>query len=348
MNTKPLNEIPDHDRDSLHVLPLSILPIGTPGLRHARLIKNFQLDSQVELFSDERTGSGQVGVNGLSEEFSWPEDPPHPDLLIMRKLAALSSYDVYSLRITLRENGIKVNDYSTLQLSRTKAEELSSYMTAFTRPLMRDVFAGGADTIKNFSDLLAVFRNPDIRQVRERLAALAKALETPLEKIPQYFERIGDTFLSISYYRQCMDSVSPVIDGFHESVSDIQGNYQLKSDRNLMQTCEVLRYAVDDVQSGLAKRFDAFDRVTKDMWRSPNSMQLRLIQNATQDCHAVMGQSLCGLSVKMDAWQQRFPNMDTGGPMKRAEFIMQGMRQGLDKMKVRKTKVRRGDDFQVW
>lgn len=339
-------EISDLDRDSLHILPLSILPIETPGLNRARLIKNIHLESMVEMFEDEGTGSGQVAVGALSEEFGWRENPPHPDLFLMKKLAALPTYDVYSLRISLRENGIKVNDYSALRLSKTKVEELSTYMTAFTHPLLSELFAGEAGRIRSFSDILAIFRDPDVARVRARLFAMAKALEIQPEKIPQYLEQIGDTFLSISYFRQCTDGVSPVVDGFHESVEEIQGNYQLKSNRDLMKTCDVLRHTVTEVQAVIRRKFDAFDQVTKDMWRNPTSSQFNQIRHTTQDCHAVMGQSLCGLSVKMDAWQKRFPNMDTGGPMKRAEFIMQGMKQGLDKLRGQKGKSR--DVYQVW
>lgn len=330
----------------MHILPLSILPIETPGLNHARLIKNIHLDSMVEIFEDEGTGSGQVAVGALSEEFGWRENPPHPDLVLMKKLAALPSYDVYSLRISMRENGIQVNDYSALRLSDRKVEELSSYMTAFTHPLLREIFADDAARINGFSDILALFRDPDVARVRARLFAMAKALEIEPEKIPQHLEQVGDTFLSISYYRQCVDDVSPVVDGFHESVEAIQGNYQLKADRNLMQTCDVLRNTVSEVHTGIRKRLESFDKVTENMWRNPSAIQFRQIQNTTQDCHAFMGQTLCSLAVKMDAWEKRFPNMDTGGPMKRAEFIMQGMKQGLEKM--RGHKVKRRDAFQVW
>lgn len=342
----PSVAISDVDRDSLHILPLTILPIETQGLRRARLIKNGRLDSMVEMFEDEGTGSGQVPVPSLADEFGWPEDPPHPDLHLMRKLAQLPSYDVYSLRISMRENGIRVNDVSELRLSEAKVAELSDYMTAFTRPMLREIFAGAVERITGFADILDAFRHPDVAQVRAKLFALADAFGIAPEEIPLHLERMGDTFLSISYYRQAMDGVSPVVDGFHEAVEAIQGNFQLKADRNLMKTCESLRHTMAEVQTGLSRKFDAFDKITAGMWRRPSMDQIRQIEHATLDCHTFMGQNLCGLTVKMDAWHKRFPDMDTGGPMKRAEFIMQGMRPGMDKMRLFKVKPR--DAFQVW
>ena len=82
-------EISDVDRDSLHILPLSIIPMQTRALRHARLIKNSRLDGVVELFEGPASGSGQVEVDSLVNVFGWPVVPPHPDLILLRKLCLL-------------------------------------------------------------------------------------------------------------------------------------------------------------------------------------------------------------------------------------------------------------------
>ena len=113
--------INDVDRDSLYILPLSIIPLDTPSLRRARLIKNVRLDSIVELFEDKKAGSGQIEVEDLPHEFGWRDVPLHPDLLVMRKLAMLPSFDVYSLRVLLRQHNIPVNDFASLRLSKKAA-----------------------------------------------------------------------------------------------------------------------------------------------------------------------------------------------------------------------------------
>jgi hypothetical protein len=159
-----LDEIRDSDRDSMHILPLSILLVETPGLKRARLIKNARLESMVKMFEDEGTGSGQIDVESLSDEFGWPASPAHPDLVLIKKLSELPSYDVYSLRILLREHGIKLNDVSALRLSASKVDELSGYMTAFTHPLIAEIFGGEDIVIKDFSDIMALFRDPDIKR----------------------------------------------------------------------------------------------------------------------------------------------------------------------------------------
>ena len=130
----------DEDRDSLHTLPLSILPVETSSLRKARMIKNAHLYAVVEIFEDQDAGSGQIEIESIGKEFGLSERPPHPDLQLLRKLGLLPSYDVYSLRILLRENGIEVNRQDALKLSPSKTQELTSYMTKFTRPLIQEIY----------------------------------------------------------------------------------------------------------------------------------------------------------------------------------------------------------------
>lgn len=59
---------------------------------------------------------------------------------MMIALSRLTSYDVFSLRIALREPGIEVNDLSALQLSDAKKAQLTVYMKNFTAPLIRQIF----------------------------------------------------------------------------------------------------------------------------------------------------------------------------------------------------------------
>ena len=101
---QPIAEMRDIDRDSVYILPLSIVPMSTPALKRARLIKNARLESVVELFEGADIGSGQMDIDDLPAEFRWPDIPIHPDLVLLRKLALLPSFDVYSLRILLREH----------------------------------------------------------------------------------------------------------------------------------------------------------------------------------------------------------------------------------------------------
>ncbi len=137
------NPIADADMDSLFVLPLHILPFKTEALQRARLIKNHRLEGVIELFAERETGSGQINVDDLADHFQWKEGLAHPDLQILSQLAPLPSFDVYSLRRSMRDIGISIAEGSELQLSEEKNKELTTYMSSFTLPLIKQIYGGG-------------------------------------------------------------------------------------------------------------------------------------------------------------------------------------------------------------
>ena len=253
MNNPAAEEISNLDRDSLHILPLTIVPIQTPGLKRARLIKSVRLESVVEMFADPDAGSGQLGVEGLVKEFGWPDTPPHIDLLLLRTLALLPSYDVYSLRISLREQGIEINDQDALKLSADKSKELTEYMSSFTRPLIAQIYGGDDMDIQDFGDVINLFRDPDVSKARDKLNQMAEKLNIDLGEVPKFLEDYGDIFLSLSYYRQCLDEIEPYITNFLQTMVALKDNYQLKSDQNLMKTCRDMEAQINGLISPLTK-----------------------------------------------------------------------------------------------
>lgn len=323
-------EIRDEDRDSLHVLPLFIIPFETPAIKRARLVKNARLQSMVEFFQDAKTGSGQMEIAHVGPEFGWEPNEPNPDWVILHKLGKLPSFDVYSLRVTLREHGIPVNDFAELRLSESKSKELTNYMTAFTRPLIVEIYGGSDVSIQSFEDVLALFMDPDIEGARQKLKKMARKLEIKVEDIPRFMEDYGDIFLSLSYYRQALDQITPIARGFLESLEEIRKNWQLKNDPGLMQACDVMESSVKHHFSALNRRFINFDRETKDMWSEITAQRFRRVERMIESYHTNIGGVLCAMTLKMNAWASLFPNKRSGGLRRRAEFIMSEMRQGIE------------------
>lgn len=321
-----------HDRDALHVLPLGDLPIETPGLKRARLIKNVRLNTVVELFTDADTGSGQLDVEDLPNEFGWEDEGANPDLMLLRKLALLPSYDVYSLRILLREHGIPVNDVKALKLSPNKNQELTEYMTAFTRPLIMQIYGDEDVSIQSFEDVVGLFRDPDIKKAKQKLELMATKLGLELTDVPRFLEDYGDIFLSLSYYRKCLDDIEPSITQFLDSLDEIRSNWQLKNDAGLMKTCARIQNTMNELMAAITGRFENFDRSTENMWNNITGAKFRKVKDLIEAYHTTIGGVLCSLSVKMEAWQRLFPTPDSGGPVKRAEFIMSELKQGMERI----------------
>lgn len=324
--------IADADRDSLHILPLASVNLKTPALRRARLIKNAQLNTVVEMFDSLDTGSGQMEISQIGREFDWPEVPVHPDLVLLRKLALLPSFDVYSLRILFRQNDIPLVADDALRLSAAKVAELTAYMMSFTRPLIREIYQDADVNVQTFDDVLGLFRTPDRKKAHERLDYMANKLGIEILEIPKFLEDYGDIFLSFSYYRQCLDSIAPAIDDFFAAMADFKNNYQLRNDANLMKTCEFMQYTINELMAGITGRFENFDRSTNAMWNNLSAERFQRVRTLIRDYHTTIGGVLCALSVKMNAWAKLFPDRNTGGPVRRAEFIMSEMKQGIDRI----------------
>lgn len=332
VNTAGHPDIADEDRDALHILPLASVELETPALSRARLIKNAHLDTVVEMFVERSTGSGQLEISALPRAFSWTLDPPHPDLVLLRKLAGLESFDVYSLRILFRELGVPLASRAVLTLSESKERELARYMTRFTQPLIREVYGTDQVDAETFSDILHLFRTPDQKKVLERLHNLASKLDIEIAEIPKFLEDYGDTFLSLSYYRSCLDAVMPSIDDFLDSLREMRSNFQLRSDGQLMKTCSFMEETINAVLTTTSGRLENFEKSTNDLWASLSADSFRDVEALVRQYHTTIGGVLCALSVKMYAWARLFPRRSVGGPVRRAEFVMTDMRRGMDRI----------------
>ena len=320
-------------RDSLRILPLSLVPLETSHLRSACMIKNVYLESVVEFFRDDSAGSGQLPPADLPEFLGWPPDEVHPDLTKLLALARLNSFDVYSLRIELRRLGIPVNDYSQLCLSEHKSRELAGYMKGFTGPLIQQVFGQANPDIQEFDQLVAMFRSPNRDEALRNLKLLADKLQIDLMEVPRFLEDYGDTFLSLAYFKQCLDDVVPKVMEFLEAIEPLKKNHQLQHTHGFLQTCGYVDSKLNAIITSITGRFESFDQHSNDMWSDISAESFRNVRRMITEHHSTVGGVLCGLSVKMDAWEERFGELPQDAALiRKAEFVMGDMRQGLEKI----------------
>jgi hypothetical protein len=319
----------DKDMDSLHILPLGIIPFELQGLRRAKLIKNAHLETVVEMFKDDRTGSGQVRVEEAAKLFGIPDKELHPDIIKLKRLAKLNSFDVYTLRVELRNAGVEVNDHAQLRLSKSKKDELSGYMRDFTRPLISQVYADTDTGINDVDQIIDMFKNPDRGQAMENLKKLATTLDVALPEIPQFLEDYGDIFLSLAYFKNCLDDIAPSIVDFIEAMEELRGNFQLKHNRNLMDTSELIENTLNNVKVSVTERFESFQQHSNEMWSDINAESFSRVKGVISSHHSTIGGVLCGLMVKMSSWDEIGRR---GGPQYRADFLMSEMRHGIEKI----------------
>ena len=225
--------------------------------------------------------------------------------------------------------GISVNDNELIKLSESKGSQLGKYMGEFTRPLLQQVYGSADDNIENIDQIIDMFKSPDKKSAIENLKKLAKSLNMELEEIPEFLEEYGDIFLSLAYFKECLDRIIPNVSSFLEDIKVFKDNFQLKSDRNLINTCEYLDERLTDITTSLTGRFESFDQHSKDMWRDINPDSFHQVKDMIASHHSTLGGVLCGLAVKMARWQEKFGD-DRGGPVQRSEFVMSEIRQGIE------------------
>lgn len=318
------------DQDALHILPLGILPVETPGLKRARLIKNARLDSMVELFREADTGSGQVHPAKMAPVFNWPTDETHQDETLVTVVSNLHSYDVYTLRIQLRKLGIDVEDFDQLKLSPEKSEELAGYMTTFTLPLIKQIYGETSSDIKDVGELIGMFSSPDKGEALKNLKLMAQQLKIELTDVPKFLEDYGDVFMSLAYYKNCLDNLIPRVMAYQEATDELKENHQMKSDRRLMKNIQFIGDHLSDVTASITGRFESFDKHSEALWENITAESFAKVKTMIQSHHVTVGGVLCGLSVKMNSWQDSFGK--GGGLVAKGDFIASEMLQGIERI----------------
>ena len=322
----------EDDRDSLHVLPLSFIPLVTKSLGTARMIKNVRMEGVIEMFSDSRAGSGQESPFDLKKIFGWDDGDPPPDQQIIESLAALNSYDVYSLRITLRHLDIPFSDFQSLQLSDTKKDQLTSYMRSFTLPLIQQVYGATDTQIRSIDELLALFQRPNRKDALENLQKMADRLRIQLMEVPRFLEDYGDIFLSLAYFREKLDNIVPRVEAFLDEMRGMGNHFELQHDNRFQTAARYLDQNMNAVITSITGRFESFDRNSQDFWENLTPETFKKVRSLITGHHTSVGGVLCGLSVKMAGWQEKFGRTTGGRVHSRADFIMSSMRQGMEKI----------------
>ncbi len=322
----------DDARDSLHILPLSIIPLLTPGLRGSRMIKNVRLETVVEMFNDKSAGSGQVKIQAIPDCFESYKTEVEQDMEKLLRLSLANSFDVYSLRIELRRLKVDINSHEKLTLSEKKKGELTEYMKSFTHPLIKHIYGTDNHEIGDVSDIIKMFSSPNREEAVKNLKIMADKLEVALLEIPTFLEEYGDIFLSLAYFRSCIDSIVPETLRFTDWMNEIRKNSEISSDRRQLKLIDQVGADFSDITSSITGRFENFDRKSKDFWTDINAETFRSIRQLITSHHVTIGGVLCGLAVKMGLWKYRF-SRGGGGPNKRLEFVKSEILPGLGHIK---------------
>jgi hypothetical protein len=319
--------------DALHILPMHFLPLKTPGLKHARMVKNARGDSMIELFQDSDTGSGQVDPSRLGRMFDWPVGEKHPDGVLVAKLGLLQSFDVYTLRMQLRSFGIEVENIDDLRLSDRRRHELDRYMRVFTRPLMDLIYSKDEQIgLSNIGDLIASFNRGDNRIARENLNRLAGKLKIILAKLPAFLTDYGDVFLSLAYFKDQYDKLVPRLEVLLIKIEELKRDEICRNDRQLKELLTNVGVELNEIMASITARIESFDSHTATMWQNLSADTFRKVKIMIESNHGTIGGMLCGLYVKTQGYEDKFGETEASNQVL-ADYIAAYIKPGIDRIK---------------
>ena len=317
--------------DALHILPLAIIPLKTPAIQKAQMIKNARLESVIELFRDGSAGSGQINPSDLWSSY---QDTPElrEDISVLETVATLEAFDVFSLRAELRRLDIGFSDFDALKLSDDKRQELTSYMRDFTRPLIARIYGSQETEINDVSDIVKMLAQPDKPAAMKQLQRLAKELQIQISEVPNFIEHYGDIFLSLSFYRKSLDDVTRVIPAYISWMNEIRESYEVRDDRLKQKLFDEIETQLSSISTSISARFQMFESRSKVFWDDINAGSFQEFRDMITAHHVTVAAVLCGLAVKMMRWREAFPSR-RGPPAKRLEFIHTEIYPGLARIR---------------
>jgi hypothetical protein len=308
------------DRDTLHSIMLSTLPVTHSALRKARMIKNCRLQSVIELYRDQNAGSGQIAVDQLDVALGISSSG-HPDLVLLRGVALLPAFDSFSIRLLLREMGASEEQLKPIAVSPEKLRQLDKFMESFTLPLLKYVY-GRQDVGKaGMSQLFEMFRNPDVAMAQSHLNRLATKVKVPLTSIPNFLENYSDTFLAIAFYQQSYQDLVTVIAQFLDSIREVAAQIKFKHNQNVKTVCEEVDATFRFVMKAIGTRLSAAERMAAALWADDVTAPFQTFQARLREFQVLIGMLLCSLAAKVDAWRAAFPSSKVGSTQQRAQMI---------------------------
>lgn len=329
--------VKDNDAsDAIDTLALGALPLTSNTLKSAKLVKNARMETSVELYNDPISGSLQIHPEDISDQLAANKQ----DQMIINQLASLNSYDVYSLRTSLKKLGLEVSDPAVLHLSDNMKDQLQSHTAAFIRPLIEKIFGPTPINTEGKDGLQKLLRDPDVNKVRENLRIMTLRTGMSLDEIPSFLEDYSDVFLSVAYYSFLFEGVGIEIDRFLIWVQDLRSHRDVSSSPQTLASCKKVEEAMRFISVSLNERLLTFQKSFEMFWSDINKDNFQRLRLQIEENHASFGSVLCGLVVKMQSWTREFPDSTMGGPQKRAKFVVTELEPGIEKLKLLENEAR--------
>ena len=162
-------------------------------------------------------------------------------------------------------------------------------MKNFTMPLIKQIFGNTGSDIEDVGQLIAMFASPDKGEALENLKLMADKLKIGLEDVPKFLEDYGDVFMSLAYYKECLDTLIPQVLLYTESTQELKDNLQMRNDRRLMRSVDSVNEQLSDITASITGRFESFERNSQSMWEDITAESFAKIKKMIECHHITVG-----------------------------------------------------------
>ena len=153
-----------------------------------------------------------------------------------------------------------------------------------------------------------------------------------MNEIPKFLDDFADIYLSLAYFQDYVDDLTPKLIEMIEDLQGLQTNRQLRQDPHILNTLNRVGSELNGLLASVTSRFEAFRQHSDRMWDSITAAKFQQIRDHVISSQKTVGGVLCGLGIKLNSWQERFPDADAGGPIARVEMLFSEILPGLDKL----------------
>jgi len=210
---------------------------------------------------------------------------------------------------------------------------LEKYTRIFTQPLM-DLIYTEADEIgiADVGDIIGLFRGETSEQAMKNLRRLSLKLKIILSKLPDFLTDYGDVFLSLAYFKDQFDAITPRIDRFLQKVEQLKQDDVSRGDQQVLATLDFVEIGLTEIMDHIGERIRTFDKHTSSMWENLNVDSFRKVKVLIESNHSTIGGMLCGLSIKMNGYEEKFQDQQ---PSNQAvvDYIGAYVKPGIDRIK---------------
>ena len=306
--------------NSLDELSLDRLPVAHAALRKARIVKNSRLKSVIELYRDRSTGSGHYEVSDLPAMLGIPS--AHADILLLRWVAMLPTFDIASVRLLLRDVGALTEKDVPLP------DDAAIHQ--YIAPVLRCATEDG--TALSRAELDAALMDPNGRG-REIMQRLMQLVALRPDETVRFVRDSIDTYAAFGLYARALKEQRRRITQLLDAVRSLAAEPQVRKDKMMLTALAEIPATFPELLSAAERRVGAAEKVIAMSWEKSAGAPLRAHQRQIREVQVLVGYLLAGIEAKLNAWRAAFPPEIQGNVAKRVNFLSLEMAQGLGELR---------------